>query len=117
MFLLMMISIFDVYQCYQHDDANALFKFSYSQVTGDIAALVVCTQLTQLGLSSAQVTGDIAALAACTQLKELNLWKTQVMAGKLLEMYWKYPGLYWKLWENIGQIWSAVFEWVFSNVF
>ena len=82
-----MINISDVDQCYQHDDANTLFKFSYSQVTGDIAALAVCTQLMQLGLSRAQVTGDIAALAACTQLKELDLLRcTQVMAGN----YWKY---------------------------
>ena len=78
---LMMNTIFYVDQCHEHDDANALFKFSYSQVTGDIAALAVCTQLTQLGLSSAQVTGDIAALAACTQLQVLDLDWTEVMAG------------------------------------
>ena len=94
-----MINILYVYQCYQHNDANALFKFSYSQVTGDIAALAVCTQLAQLGLSSAQVTGDIAALAACTQLTQLFLQRTQVMAGN----YWKYLGISRIILETMGK--------------
>ena len=112
-----MINILYVYQCYQHkllhNDANALFKFSYSQVTGDIAALAVCTQLTQLGLSRAQVTGDIAALAVCTQLTQLCLYRTQVTGDiaalaactqlQVLDLDWTevMAGNYWKYIENI----------------
>ena len=96
---LMMNTIFYVDQCHEHDDANALFKFSYSQVTGDIAALAVCTQLTQLGFSRAQVTGDIAALAVCTQLAKLNLGNTKVMAGS----YWNYLEISRIILETMGQ--------------